>query len=171
MKDLITKTLASVLFLLFATQSTAWAGEKRQITHPPNADAGIFKTCNHYINRARFKPRNDDPTLEVILADACAQALESIGNAPHATPYEVKRARIFLSRLTTYRETVFAINAARLFGEDAGPTTQLKTPKIARSKIGRITPTGEYLIAREMGVLSALDDWADVTDFAVVATR
>ncbi len=133
-------------------------------------DPVFFKTCHHYENRAKFKPRHAGSALEVFLAEACRDALDSLTKRVDTSPYERKRATIFLAHLTELKSTVLTINRERLFGKNAGPRTQLQTDARIPKKyapIGPITRTGEYLIAREIGLLAAYDDWADVTDFEI----
>lgn len=137
---------------------------------PPHLE----KTCDHYGNRARFMVRSSNPALEVILADSCAAALRSVVVSIHTDPYSAKRAHIYLERLHTLKETVIVINLSRIFGEDAAPRAKplgsaLSDTGPLAKRAATITRTGEYLIARELGVLAAYQDWARVSDFELQA--
>ena len=137
---------------------------------PPHLE----KTCDHYGNRARFMPRSSNPSLEVMLADSCAMALRSIVVSLHTDPYSAKRAHIYLERLHTLKETVIALNLSRIFGANPAPRSKplgsaLSDTGPMAKRSATISRTGEYLIAREIGVLAAYQDWVRVSDFEIQA--
>ena len=133
------------------------------------------QTCKHYANRARFKARTEEAALEVILADSCARAYKSLYNRFDTAPHEIKHARGYLDRLADFKAMIIQMNMDRMFGKARTRRTQLQVPTVSfRSKdrgIQPISPFGEYLIAREMGVLGAYLAWADVTDFKIAEER
>ena len=139
----------------------------------PNAMAGgpdfgdHAQTCRHFENRARFQPRGPDAPFEVRFADSCRIALgmarlgPSAPEAALAIAPEVREARRYLERLTGLRLEVAAMNRARLYGENAGRRAQPRLRPQGRidAGFGGVTRTGEYLIARHLGVMDALQRW------------
>ena len=134
----------------------------------------LVKTCDHYDNRSRFKTRLGRVDLEVLLADGCAAALRSLVVAVDTNPFVAKRAVIFLERLNAFKTTIIEINVERLFGVDAAPRSQplaaasgTQMSLVATSR--PVSPAGEYLIAREMGLLDAYHDWRNSSGFELRA--
>jgi hypothetical protein len=109
------------------------------------------QTCKHFAARARLRDRGVAPGFLVTAAEACAQALTDDAPAAEAV----------LVRLTRLRLTIWRMNLARAHGADMAPEAMHTIdPGGAPRQAGRVGPpvsaTGEYLIAREMGVLTAL---------------
>ena len=164
--------LALVLSAGLAVGQTASAsGQMQAGTLDSYSDAVHERTCRHYVNRARFHARTNEAGLEVILADSCVRAFKSLYNRFDTSPYEIKRARGYLDRLAAFKMTIIQMNMDRMFGKGRSRRTQMQTPAAPsgseRQGIQPITSVGEYLIAREMGVIMAYRDWADVTDFSI----
>lgn len=115
--------------------------------------------CNHYVNRAFFKPRDGQPEFVVTLADGCLAAQTSLGaNAPH----ERVAAAAFLSRLVELRDTIIDMNMERVFGKDYNKYTRIPSNKDERSEpVPRVSMYGEYLIAHQMGLIAAYNAWLD----------
>ena len=141
--------------------------------------AEFQKTCKHYVNRAKFKSRAPDAPFEVIAADACSAALDSVTDAVQTTSHIRKQALDFLDRLTVLRKTIIRMNRERVFGAGFSPRPRISTPlptaansdgKIGRPG-GRVSNTGEYLIAREISVLAALSSWADEIYYKIAWVR
>ncbi|MFT6775775.1 MAG: hypothetical protein ACJA1L_003498 [Paracoccaceae bacterium] len=112
------------------------------------------QTCRHFSTRARLRDRGVAPDFLVTAAEACAQALTD--DAP--------AARAVLVRLTRLRLTIWRMNLARAYGADTGPAAMpIVDPGGVPRQGGWVGPpvsaTGEYLIAREMGVPTALARW------------
>jgi hypothetical protein len=66
-----------------------------------------------------------------------------------------------MERLTGLKATIIDINRDRIYGPDPHRRAQPRAGLVGR--IGRgalVSPTGEYLIARHMGVLDALEAWS-----------
>lgn len=114
------------------------------------------QTCRHYDNRARFLPRgapgSPDAPFLARLADACLAALDlaelPAGDRPTA------QAETLLTRLTVLRLEVSAINRDRVFG--VGRDAR-RNQAGSWGAMGAVTATGEYLIARRIGVTEALE--------------
>lgn len=121
-----------------------------------------FAACHHYANRARFKSRDRNAELVVILADSCTVAIESLTRRLDTRPTEAARARAYLDRLVAFKTLIIEMNVTRLYGLDPNPRAQPIQATGGRkpSPVGQqVTPTGEYLIAREMGLLRVWHDW------------
>ncbi|MEM6440841.1 MAG: hypothetical protein AAF763_14235 [Pseudomonadota bacterium] len=154
-----------VLTVLALAAFPASAGPRAEASahasRPQAAMAEHARTCRHYQNRARFKPRGPGAPLEGRLADNCAAALTILRQGPEVTEARSARARLYMQRLTRLKAAVIDINRDRIYGPDPGRLAQPLTGPDRR--IGRgalVTPTGEYLIARHMGVLDALEAWS-----------
>jgi len=132
-------------------------------------------TCAHYQNRARFSSRNQNASLEVHLADSCARAFRSLYARFDTSPYEQKHALTYLNRLSQFKDEIITINMDRMFGTDRTRRTviqgQLGDHLGENSMKQPVTASGEYLIARSMGVIGAYRAWADVTDFELAQER
>jgi hypothetical protein len=111
----------------------------------PDAEAHA-KACNHYANRARFRPRENADFITV-LAETCATAradLAAPGPAPHATA--------FLDRLVRFTRLVGDMRMNRMRADVAA------TGGWGQGRVrgfGRVSETGEFLIAHRMGLLDA----------------
>ena len=131
---------------------------------PPTLAEHHWRACGHYDNRARFRPRGQGDFI-VQMAEACARAIADV-EAPETTFAARRLAIAYLDRLAAFREQVKAINTTRVYGPDAGPRS-LPIGYGARP----VTQTGEYLVARSMGVLSALEAWRRDADREVAERR
>lgn len=138
---------------------------------PLHLDEAIARhklTCNHYQNRARFRSREGLVRLDVLLADSCDLALSVLDGRKAAGPDEHANAADYLNRLSNLRSTVIEINMLRLYGVNAGPRSQPRTVAKRAGAIKQVSTTGEYLIARRMGVLQALEKWRrDAPEFTL----
>lgn len=121
--------------------------------------ASYSKACNHYVNRAKFKPRGAGASFVVILADSCQPALKSLESARGA---ERAAAADYLSRLMVLRDTVIDMNMERAFGKTYTRWTRMKSQR--DDQVGptpQVSETGEFLIAHRMGLLQAYKAWLD----------
>lgn len=121
------------------------------------------KACNHYVNRAKFKPRGAPvsfvATFVVTLADSCLPALKSLGSMLGA---ERAAAADYLSQLVTLRDTVIDMNMERAFGNTYDRWTRMTSQRGRRDgPLPQVSATGEYLIAHRMGLLQAYRAWLD----------
>jgi hypothetical protein len=147
--------LAALLLAAALAASGAQAGEP-----PARGDAfdpdGHAQTCKHFANRARFRARGATSVFVVRAANACAEAL--------ALPVTDRDAERVLERLTLLRLTLRAINVARIYGDDPAPDALPAGDVHGMRRRGGassrpVSETGEYLIARELGVQATLDAW------------
>ena len=131
---------------------------------------GHHAACRHYVNRATFKSRGAGAELVVVLAESCSAAIESLVSDTPTRPAEAVRARAYLDRLAAFKTMIIAMNIERAYGRDASPRATPSRSPGARGGATVGTPvsaTGEYLIAREFGLLRALNAWYDTgPDFA-----
>jgi hypothetical protein len=116
------------------------------------ATAAHHAACRHFRNRAMFRTRGDRAPLVVILAEACRAALASLQPASGATDEDRAQAADFLDRLSGFKSLIVRMTVERAFApgsprlDSAGRIVPLGRP---------VTATGEYLIAREFGLLDA----------------
>ncbi len=152
------KTFGAALILAFSpliTSASPWVGfdiaETRQ-------------TCIHYDNRARFRDLKSGLAFEAMLADSCKTALDQLVGFSVDSPYKAKRARTYLERLTDFRKTISEMNL-QVFELSRQTTRTRKSTSPFETRQGHrmVNRTGEYLIARQMGVLNAYRDWIDAT--------
>ena len=141
------------------------------------------RTCSHFAARARYEPRTPDiqsdsqpgAQLEVMLADSCERAFSSLYQRVDTTAYEAQHARAYLDKLASFKATLIAINMDRMFGAEhtSRRIASIETTGLAgeTSGIRPISTTGEYLIARQMGIIGAYREWADVAKFTMAEDR
>ena len=110
-------------------------------------------TCRHYQNRTVFEVREGNPSFAATLADNCRAAMDAVGG----DPVEETEALDYLDRLTELRMAVVALQVHSYRGIRASESqVKLKTRRIAS-----ISEAGEYLIARDLGVIKALNAWTE----------
>lgn len=150
--------MASVLLPLALS---APAAEAQQRTAPATLFDGHAQTCTHFGNRARFMSGAERDHWLARAADACDAALRRGAAQDEA----------LLKSLTALRLTIRSINAERAFGvADPGP----RALPVASSASGwtvrsgnfgaPVSRSGEYLIARELGALTALRTWESASE-------
>lgn len=136
----------------------------------------VEQTCRHYVNRAKFKPRGEDALYITVLADSCMEAAQHLYVRIDTNPYAARQAEAYLAKLTSLKFQVIAMNMERAFGQGFHRRTQMKTsmdPRrpVSREGLRQVSPLGEFLIAREMGVMTAFNRWAFATGFKTLAMR
>ena len=155
----------------FFKQSLSIAAVALALTLPTGqagagAGAPFAETCRHFDNRARFKPRDADAGLLAVLAEGCSAALRQVqddsGSRDAAT-----LGQTYLARLEEFRALTISILLER---RQAMRPAQIGAAGATMRRIG-LTETGEYLIARHMGLLGAHDDWAAATGFRMTQQR
>ncbi len=124
----------------------------------------LEKTCSYFDNRAKFKPRGPNADLVVTLADGCSVALDQLTGVTGADPYAAKRARLYLEMLASYKEKLVQIRLQDFARARAITKTRKPGFSHAAGEIG-LSKSGEYLIAKHMGVLRRFNDWQRVTAF------
>ena len=157
-------TVRSLLVSLVALALTASAALSNVDPRLPYDRASFGKTCTHYMNRARFKPRQANAPLDVLLADSCMSALNRLATRPGISPYESKRARIYLEHLTAYKSLIINMNVAGFAKARQDALHGNKLPVFGRAS-PRVSEAGEFLIARQMGLLEVYEDWAKASNF------
>lgn len=155
--------LTSCFCLILTSLATAAATDSVD----PRANLEIEKlvqTCKHYQNRARFKERGASQTIDVVLADSCTTALMRLRTHHSISPYEAKRARVYLERLADYKALIIRMNSER-FAEELKqrPRTSGSRP-FGRPRM-QVSTVGEFLIARHMGLLDLLYAWANAANY------
>ena len=124
---------------------------------PTAAGSAFEKTCSHYENRARFLERTRPDAFEIVLAKSCRTAIEALAR-------EDAQARIYLERLTELRRTVVTM----MIAENREPRAMQRTNARA---LPRVSPAGEYLIARDLGVISAYREWTGQPGLTLARVR
>ncbi|MEM1298545.1 MAG: hypothetical protein AAGH68_04630 [Pseudomonadota bacterium] len=128
--------------------------------HADRFDTSLYtQACKHYVNRAKFRARTENPEFVIILADSCLPALRSL-RSPHFD--ERLAAADYLARLVAFRDTVIDMNMERVFGKGYTRWTRMKSVQDDKTTaVPRVSETGEYLIAYRMGLLEAYREWLD----------
>ncbi len=147
-RDIAVRVLAFIVTYIMTTAAfaaTPTAVEER---------AEFAKTCYHYENRSRFDPRGEGQSFPAILADSCEAALETLDRMGEGAT----EARQYLLRLTELKNVVVDMQV-RAF--QASRQTERSAGRYARI-ITSMSETGEYLIAREIGVVETLDAWTAI---------
>jgi len=139
---------ALVSGLLALTPASAPAG--------PAGPVAYAAACNYYQNRARFRPREARVEFLVLLAEGCDAALRSLRRG---SEIERRAAAGFLARIVRLRDEVIRINISRVYGVEYGPRSMPRTGSGRLMSLGGVSETGEYLMAREMGLMAAFRDW------------
>ncbi|QDL90568.1 hypothetical protein FDP22_01470 [Paroceanicella profunda] len=150
-KIMTVRHISLLLLLLCATALPAAAVEGGFGT---GAGAELRAVCRHYENRARFRPREGVAELVVILAESCGSALRTLERGPGAGPDAAAAragARAYLRRLHAFKALITGINTGRFLSSDAG-TRAIRSTR-------PVSATGEYLIARRFGLISAYHEW------------
>lgn len=120
-------------------------------------DAGVYPgTCAYFGNRTGGQRQGERADWLALLAQSCSEALRRLGSGS-----EDAADRDYLDRLTTLRQVVVGMNVARFTGPGSGGPGL----RIRRS----VTDSGEYLIARRIGVMEAFSAWAEIADFRMAA--
>lgn len=158
----ITTNILSGLLTICLTLSvsTAQAGQERAALLQ-RVPAPVAQTCTHYENRARFLPRGHGALLETLLADSCYSALRDLFGPGRVALQRQQDAARFMNRLVLFKTEIISLNMQRSFGRDYDADGK-PHHDAGRQRLLRFAPvsaTGEYLIAREMGVLSAYRIW------------
>ena len=151
------KIIVSGLIALLLAASPALSLDRTWVTQAEVDKAYNGDTCKHYVNRARFKHRNPDQEFVVTLADACLSAKASLSSDNYK---ERDAAQNFLIRLRVLRNTIIDMNMERAFGKSYTARTRMKYSVGSMIEpVRRVSSTGEYLIARELGLLAAYRTW------------
>ena len=128
-------------------------------------------TCTHYVNRARFRSREERVDFVTVLADGCEAAL--VAFAPGGDGRARQAAGEFLDRLTGARAAIAEINGRRLAEAAARRAQDRSFTRVVRDlsrELRLVGSTGEYLILRAEGVYDALEAWVDAgAEFALIA--
>jgi hypothetical protein len=123
-------------------------------TLSPRQEQVFRATCDHYAAR-RAAPVADPAPLLRRLAASCDRALADLAD-PATGPEARQSALGYLERLAEFKATVVTITMRRMLrGETRGRN---------------VTKTGEYLIARRMGLLDRYADWAAASGFTIAGS-
>lgn len=148
---------AAVLVLTTSLWSPSTWADPISTTPGETAEAIAKATCKHYVNRSRFKSRHPDQEFVVTLADGCLSAVQSLTSR---NPKEKVAAQDFLTRLHTLRDLIIAMDMERVFGAGYTLRTQIRiNDGKVQQQIPTVSAIGEYLIARELGLLAAYRTW------------
>lgn len=104
-------------------------------------------TCAYFENRAFGIKGTERMTWLSLLSDSCAEALEAVDQTP---PFAAQAHVDYLTRLSELRTTIIEMNVSR-FRE--------RRARQARGIMRTVTPSGEYLIAKQIGVMTAYQTW------------
>lgn len=129
---------------------------------------GWASACLTYENRARFLPREAPVAFVVTLAEVCEGAMTSLDSG---RPQERDAAARLLARVRELRDIVVRMNIERIYGRDPWPWDQPRRAPAAMHQVAQVSAAGEYLIARHIGVVAALDSWLDTGPAYSLASR
>ncbi|MEM7213141.1 MAG: hypothetical protein AAF479_14840, partial [Pseudomonadota bacterium] len=151
LKSFLTAITTVLVLTSHAASADGW------VTQAEVDDAINGDTCKHYVNRARFKHRNPNQEFVVTLADGCLSAKLSLKSDNQA---ERAAAHAFLTRLRVLRDTIIEMNMERAFGKSYEPRTRISYGVGSSAEpLRRVSALGEYMIAREMGLLAVYRAW------------
>lgn len=140
-----------------------------QVKPPFQAErAGWAAACNTYENRARFMTREGEVPFAVVVAEACLGALASLDSG---RPAERDAAARLLTRVAVLRDTIVQMNIERVYGTHATPRAMPEPRSGTAWRIAGVSATGEYLIARHLGVVDAIRAWLDTGAHFSLASR
>lgn len=131
----------SFIFALFIGFSTSAALADTPAQH-------FQSTCNYYENRAFGEPGTERIAWLSLLSESCSAALRKADAHPTQGTAELE----YLRRLAELRDTVIQMNVARFRDRKARDTMNV---------LRTVTPSGEYLIANQIGVMAAYETWLE----------
>ena len=126
-----------------------------------SAEEDHTRTCAYFAKRVWAHDRGDRAEWLALLSESCAAALRERSATNRRDGEPDARGEVYLERLGDLRRIVVGMNVARFTGARTAPGRSA-----SRSTV---TASGEYLIARHLGVMDALFDWARATEFATAA--
>jgi len=137
--------------------------EMRRPVLAPEDQAAVEAACSHYRQRAAPQDAERAVGFTGFLAQTCFSAWESIETAETT---EREAARQLLSRIVLLHQTVEQMNA------DRARAAVRKTGYERALAAQPVTPTGEFLIAHNMGLMRAFDVWLDTgAEFSLASYR
>ncbi len=154
-----------VLLVAAAATAALSAGVNAQeATSRPVVEEEHRVSCRHYETRARLKSREENVDFDVILADSCRLALDLLEGRRDGSAETLHGSAVYLERLTAFRRQILQMNISRVYGDGPVP---IATPRGDQRRYAAsispgfrpVTETGEYLIARSMGVQAAYRFW------------
>lgn len=161
--------MKTILFAaLLAVMPVATFAQERPMLDEGQRDF-LTQTCKHYVNRAKFKPRGPDQDFITTMADACEGAAASLTSPIFA---ERDAARHFLAQARSLRDLIIDMNMTRVFGTNYTKWTRIKYEVGSmQEQVRRVSRTGEYLIAKQIGVIDAYEAWLEATPVRALAMR
>ena len=149
------KALSALLLIVILSP---WGDTQRGLMAPAER-AELRAICKHYVNRARFMPRDRQQEFVATLADGCESAQASVDRGQVD---ERLAAMQFLMRLKDLRDTIIDMNMTRVFGDTYTPWTRISYGAGAKVEdVRKVSAAGEYLIAHRMGLIDAYNSWLD----------
>lgn len=140
----------SIIVVLMALALGA-TGDLRNLFVRNSDRAQYAETCAYYEARAKGARKYRPGEFVAFLGDVCAAAQSSLDEG---SPPQRARAAQLLTRLVKLRHTINQINDERS----------------TSTRLSRVTPAGEFLIAHRMGLMVAFDAWLDSgADFSLAS--
>jgi len=150
MLRIVTASVVGVsLFILAASPAKAEFAE-------PTVEQ--LAACEHYENRARFKPRSGEIEFVTYLAESCRAAILSLSGSRTG---ERAAAETFLARLGGLHNVIVSLTVERRFESHSPQNDTSAASRTNYVAFPRVSSAGEFLIAHRMGVISALEEWID----------
>lgn len=117
--------------------------------------------CTYYRQRAGAEPAHRTASFEAMVSDSCVVAIRSLRGSSQE---ERVAAAVYLTRIAQLHQVVAEMNARRGVAD--------LPPDGGARRAGQVTPTGEYLIAHQIGVLRAFEAWLDTgAEFSLASYR
>lgn len=120
---------------------------------------GQLAACNHYENRARFRPRHGEADFVTTLAEACRSALTAMDGTD---PRQRAAAERLLAGVVELHRIIVSMTVERKLATHVAGTDAAFGPSGSLVTLPRVTDTGEFLIAHRIGVVNALDGWTEI---------
>ncbi len=119
---------------------------------------GQLAACNHYENRARFRLRHGDVDFVTTLAESCRSAITAMDGTD---PGQRAAAERLLAGIVQLHRIIVSMTVERNLATHVAGTDAAFGPSGSLVTLPRVTDTGEFLIAHRIGVVTALDGWAE----------
>ena len=155
--------LRSIMFLGLGVLVLGAAGDLRPPSPLGGEQFAVDSACEYYRRRGGSQPRREPVAFAGFLTEACTAARQSLESD---SPHQSAAALQLLRRIALLHQTIREMNAARELAVEG------KVGIERMRSLTRVTPTGEFLIAHRLGLMSAFDAWLDTgAEFSLASYR
>ena len=153
--------LRSLVFGAFLTAATALSASANPL---PGDSAGYAKTCSYFQKRAEAQRGGERATWLALLSQSCREALRRLDARTAIDEPDIQTDILYLARLGMLKDVVIGMNVERFTARRSGERGSVSIRK-------SVTASGEYLIARQIGVMDAFSAWAEASGFDTARLR